>query len=1504
MGLLDLQFPWRTLASANETPGHKRHSVGRFELLEPRQLLAADVAVVGSVYTEADDGSDSAGDTIEISFVGGAPGTQLMSLTFDGDKDGNGFDDGDIFFDTIQSGVTATNNGYGADGAFPATAAPNVGIDSAIFTIVDGTSFLRIDFTGFDSGEKFVFSIDVDEVIDLDFDPIDINAGIDPITSGVEFQGTILTADFQAPRHTSDPGSALFRDYYDSTLGGKGLDLPSDGQNSNTDRTAGAVVEVPQEPLPVTIAGTVYNDPNLNINQDTGELGIAGVHLDLWKYDGTVYQDTGHDATTDANGDYLFGTNLKLMPGTYQVRETQPTGYFSVGADPGTVDGANVGSIATVDILTDIVIPLGDQHAIDYDFAEALPVSVSGHVYHDRDNDGVRETGEEGIAGVRIDVIPVTTIDPTQATISLTTNAQGEYSTLDSTTLMSPGSYRIVEVTQPTGYEDGTDKEGTINGITMGTPTNPGDEINGLSFFGGQSGIDYDFGEYKLAQISGNVHLSDPDGNCFGSSYQVIPLENVTVRLLSDQGVTLETTLTDVNGNYSFVDLVPGDYTVVEETPVGLIDGGEHIGTIGGITVGTISANDTISQIQLFSDDKGIHYDFCEYQPATLSGYVYHDANNNGVKDAGEAPIQGATVTLYDSANAGTSAVTDATGAYLFTGLYAGTYSVVETQPAPWLDGKDAVGTINGVPVGVGGNDTTTQITLRWTENGVHYDFGEVLPASISGFVYHDRSGEGDRDPATEEGIEFVDVVLYDSVGAEVARDKTDANGAYSFDTLAAGEYRIVEDHPDGWIDGIDKAGSLGGTAVNPGDTIHTINVQPGDAGINYNFGEQLPGSISGFVWVDTQRNCYMDAGEKPLEGVQVDLLDPKGVVIQTTYTDVDGKYLFDNLPPGNYSVFEHQPPGYFHGGQMANKGGGTTDKTSPDLIWDIDITSGEDLTHFDFCEVPSSEISGYVFKDGASFITPDGQVPADFHLHRDGSRTSDDTPLSGVTLELRNGLSGDAIIAAAGVNVLAGYYAEGAAITTQTNGAGFYHFAGLKAGNYAIYEITPSGFVDSIDTPGSVYAIAVNPSDVVTASTQLSIDNLSVDPHDDAIIAMALAPGVHSTDNNFSEVQATPWTPPVEDPPFAPPVVVISPVAPVPVQEYIPPVIPLPPLTIGDGSGGALGFTWHLSVINSGQPRSTNSLVSAVTGEWMTRTHLKNSAWGDTFMEGGRWQLDMKGADPEIAERLKDPVFGMASGTPVSGDFNGDGLTDIGVFLKGEWFLDLNGNGVWDDGDLWIKLGHDGDLPIVGDWDGDGKDDIGIFGPAWPGDPRAILSEAGLPDQQSKPSGLTKNLPPKEDEATTGRRSMKLTAEGKMRTDLIDHVFHFGTAGDHPVAGDWNGDGIKTIAIFRDGQWHFDDDGDGRWSEGDRAIMFGQTGDLPVVGDFDGDGIDEIGIYSQGKWTLDSDGDLRRTAHDKVFEMGGAGDLPVVGDWDGDGIDQAGIYTPTAGGDAPLSAE
>ena len=75
--------------------------------------------------------------------------------------------------------------------------------------------------------------------------------------------------------------------------------------------------------------------------------------------------------------------------------------------------------------------------------------------------------------------------------------------------------------------------------------------------------------------------------------------------------------------------------------------------------------------------------------------------------------------------------------------------------------------------------------------------------------------------------------------------------------------------------------------------------------------------------------------------------------------------------------------------------------------------------------------------------------------------------------------------------------------------------------------------------------------------------------------------------------------------------------------------------------------------------------------------------------------------------------TFGNEDAVPIPGDWDGDGITEIGVFRRGEWYLDINGNGVWDEDDLWAKLGSVGDLPVVGDWDGDGTDTIGLFDPA-----------------------------------------------------------------------------------------------------------------------------------------------------------------------------------------------
>jgi serine-aspartate repeat-containing protein C/D/E len=235
-------------------------------------------------------------------------------------------------------------------------------------------------------------------------------------------------------------------------------------------------------------------------------------------------------------------------------------------------------------------------------------------------------------------------------------------------------------------------------------------------------------------------------------------------------------------------------------------------------------------------------------------------------------------------------------------------------------------------------------------------------------------------------------------------------------------------------------------------------------------------------------------------------------------------------------------------------------------------------------------------------------------------------------------------------------------------------------------------------------------------------------------------------------------------------------------------------------------------------------------------------------------------------------------------------------VYIDGQWFVDLNGDGKWDVGDMWAQLGTENDIPVTGDWDADGKTDIGIYGPAWSRDPWAIKREPGLPDADNyptRPERMMKNMPPTPEDATSGARVLRRTAKGPKRSDLIDHVFHYGETSDTPITGDWNGDGVRQIGVFHDGRWILDTNGDGRFDEKDEQFRFGQAGDIPVVGDWAGDGITKVGVYRAGKWILDTNNNHTIDAQDRVFELGGAGDKPVVGDWNDDGIDDPGVFTP-----------
>ncbi|GAB5401865.1 MAG: hypothetical protein Aurels2KO_00960 [Aureliella sp.] len=1437
-------------------------------------MMAADVIQIGAVYVEEDLGSDLHGDMFYISFLGGAEGTQLSKLSINGDLNEPGFSLGDLFFDTEESGL-------GADHAYDFrieqldTANPNA---TVTHSVVDGTSLLELQFTNFVAGDLLVFSIDVDEVQFLDPNETDLtikNDGFDPITSGVEFQNSLLSAEFIAPHYEDVSGSDKFLNRYDPAFAGTGLPLPADNFEGKRDRSAGAAFPLQQIEKPISLSGTVYQDRDEDLTLDATDRRLPGVTVELYELVSGEYRSTGHQRVTDAQGHYHFGTDLGLMPGTYQVRETQPAGYYSVGATVGQfASGGAVG--ATVagnpDILTEVTIPKGDMHAQNLNFAENLPSSISGHVCVVTDGYDcfTNNSTKAPLAGVEVQLR-----DEAGTLVSTTTtDAAGYYEFTD----LRSGTYTITQIT-PGGLIDGAARAGSEGGVVDGTS-----QITSVVLRGDTIAEDYDFCEITPAEISGHAFYDRNNNGNFESGE--MPLANVLITLWNDAGDVVATQNTDSQGRYSFTNLKPGKYRITEVTPSEYLPGQSSVGTVRGQVVGTNdNTGDVIRDIMLPASASGINYDFGEILTGSISGRVITDINENCVIDApGESPLSGVRIELLDaSGNILETTFTDNNGFYRFENLLPGNYTVRETQPAGLFQGGQSAGSGGGDDTVV---DRISNINLQPGADLVNYDFCEVPPSSLSGFVFNDQ----DRDcffDTGESGIEGVTVLLIDASGTTIATTTTDANGRYAFTNLRRGQYTVREIQPAGFLQGGQMAGSGGGDDSRQ-DEISAINVGAGVDLVDYNFCEELPGSISGVVFADLDNDCVYDPGELRLEGVRVDLLDDSGSIIATTQTRADGTYGFDNIAPGQYSVVEHQPTGYFHGGQMAPAGNG--DDSVADVISNITVDPGQAVTNADFCERPPAELSGYVFQDGPTIFTADGSVPEDRTEIRDGMRTSDDTPIAGVTIQLRIPTGAPAL---ASQMALPGTYAT-EVIEVQTDANGFYHFTGLRPNGYHVTQIQPEGFVDSLDTPGSEGGISLNSQSDIdqffeTPAATTGIRQLGTQQLMDAVFYVVLQAGDNSVENNFSEIQTDTIPPP---PPPPPPPTSERPSVEPPSFTALPPLTGSwgnwAPLPIVLGVGHSLPPTWHLSVINGGTPRGSRSgdpIDDATIQDNADR--LDVSSWRVDGMQSSHWRSVSTRETP----RMSRTIFDIPGSIPLTGDFNGDGRDEIALFLDGEWFIDLDGDGEWDESDIWLRLGTAGDQPVTGDWDLDGKDDVGIFGHRWLGDERAIAAEPGQPDPENMVRGRFKNVPPLPEDAPYEQRLLKRAKEAEARAHVIDHVFEFGDERDIAVSGDFNGDGIATVGTYRDGKWMLDVNGDGRINDKAGEKEFGQAGDLPLVGDFDNDGIDELAIQRGNQVIVDSNGNGRIDATDQVFELESTDGTVIVGDFDGNGFDEAVLH-------------
>ena len=124
----------------------------------------------------------------------------------------------------------------------------------------------------------------------------------------------------------------------------------------------------------------VFSDNNQSGLQNAGEAGIAGVVITLTGTNGTTFQ-----TVTSSGGAYTF-TNL-------------PADVYVV-----TVGDGPEGTVLTTAQTLEYIITNGTTHtSANFGYAPVSDeASVSGLVWYDLDNDGVRDAGEVGIIAVEV----------------------------------------------------------------------------------------------------------------------------------------------------------------------------------------------------------------------------------------------------------------------------------------------------------------------------------------------------------------------------------------------------------------------------------------------------------------------------------------------------------------------------------------------------------------------------------------------------------------------------------------------------------------------------------------------------------------------------------------------------------------------------------------------------------------------------------------------------------------------------------------------------------------------------------------------------------------------------------------------------------------------------------------------------------------------------------------------------------------------------------------------
>ncbi len=644
-----------------------------------------------------------------------------------------------------------------------------------------------------------------------------------------------------------------------------------------------------------SLGNYVWRDDNGDGIQNAEEFGINGITVLLYRdADNDGIAEPGADdgapidtrqTHADDNGDagyYLFS---ELPAGGYFLRFAPAVGFDLSPSNQGSNNAADSDADSTTGLTPVIALGVAQLDPdIDAGVIPSTLAAVGDYIWEDDNGDGLQnELNGFGVNGITVNLYADTNgngnaepgagdnLIASQVSADDILGKPGHYLFKD----LTPGAY-FIEFVAPagrafttagaSGVADPDDSDAQpASGLTEVFTLNAGD-----------ADLSRDAGILPRTQVElGNRIWIDTNLNGTQDAGEA-GLADATVALfLADgtpavdiDGVAVAAQITGINGFYRFTRLPEGDYIIRVTPPTGYgltsgsgdpddDDNSDSNGVLNGGIVETPPITLAMGSEPVGDGDdsnrSNLTLDVGFIVLSSIGDRAWIDTNANGVQDPGEPGRAGISVELLDNGGAVlASQSTDANGNYLFTDLAPGNYRVRFTTPAGFGFSGQHLGGDSALDSDADPASGESQlVTLAANARDDNIDAGIFQLGSIGHLVWRDMDADSTRD-FFEPTLSGVTVKLFDGGNALVDTQVTDFAGAYLFENVRPGSYRVDVDE----------------TSLPVGLVLTTAN-EPMDIALGS--GENFRDADFGY------RDPVVDVGPFPSAPIGVPLLGPWG---------------------------------------------------------------------------------------------------------------------------------------------------------------------------------------------------------------------------------------------------------------------------------------------------------------------------------------------------------------------------------------------------------------------------------------------------------------------------------------------------------------------------------------------------------------------------------------------------------------------------------------------------